>query len=300
MSQPLRTSLPALALPAAFAGLLALARPAQQEPVPLETRTLAPDLYMLEGVAGFAGGNVVVWNRPDGVLLVDGQFDHQVEPILGALARIRGGDDPALDYLVNTHYHRDHTGGNARLVAAGATVLAHENVHERLAADESTSPSALPVVTYADGLTLRPDGHTVRLFHFPSGHTDGDSAVWFEHANVLHLGDLFFNRRFPYIDRGAGGSARGIYAAVDSVLAWLPDDAQVVPGHGPLGTVDELRAYRTMLGDAIDIVTAEIEAGRTLEEARAGGVLDEYGHLSWNFITTDRFLDGLWAELAGE
>jgi glyoxylase-like metal-dependent hydrolase (beta-lactamase superfamily II) len=232
------------------------------------------------------GGNIGLSVGEDGLLLVDSQFADISEPIRAELAKhtADGGADPV--FLVNTHHHGDHVGGNAQL-AAGGRIVAHENVRRRLSRRgtlrdspvEPVAPDALPDVTYADGLSIWFNGEEVRLIHVPGAHTDGDSVVWFTGSNVVHCGDALFLGRFPFIDVPNGGRVSGAIAGLEHVLATVPEDARFIPGHGKVCGAEEVRGYVAMLRDASDKVRAAIEAGKTIEQMKEEKLLDAYSHL---------------------
>ncbi|MBC7987508.1 MAG: MBL fold metallo-hydrolase [Sphingomonadaceae bacterium] len=268
----------------AATALLLLAAPAVAQErdfssVEIRSEPLAPGVAVLFG----AGGNIGVSHGPDGTVLVDDQFAPLTERIQAAVAGL--GATPAR-FLVNTHWHGDHTGGNENLGQAGALILAHDNVRIRMASPQTrrdgegtpaSPPAALPVVTYEDGLKLHLNGDTVHLIHVDSAHTDGDSIVRWERANVLHMGDLFFHRiSLPFIDRDSGGSVQGMIAAAERGLALANDQTRIIPGHGPVATRADLAAYRDMLMLIRDRVAAAIEEGQTIEQIQAMNIAQPY------------------------
>ncbi len=236
-------------------------------------------IHMLEG----RGGNIGLSIGPDGVLMVDDQFAPLAGRITAAIESL-GGALPA--YVLNTHYHGDHTGANPVFGESGV-VVAHENVRVRLVSDEMAS-AGLPVVTYDDGIQLHFNGERIDVMHLPHGHTDGDSVVWFRDANVIHLGDHFFNGRFPYVDVPSGGSVDGLIANLQGVLKMLPADTRIIPGHGPLASVDDLRAYVTVVRESQAMVR-EAVAGGTVEalESEGFGQWEEWGS---GFISAERWI----------
>ena len=189
-------------------------------------------IYMLQG----AGGNIAASIGSDGTLIVDDQFAPLGDKIIASLKSV-GGSTPRM--VVNTHWHGDHTGSNPQM-GEQATIVSHDNVRVRLAGIEDYPRTGLPLVTYSDALTLHFNDQTIALLHLPAGHTDGDSAVWFKQANVIHMGDHFFVRRFPYVDAGSGGTIQGFISNVRNVLAKVPEDIQIIPGHGPLASTQDL------------------------------------------------------------
>lgn len=232
-------------------------------------RQLAPTAWLLTG----HDGNVVIVPDEQGVLFVD---DERATDLAEMLAAARAVSPGPVRYVINTHWHLDHSGGNADLAGAGAVIIAHQNVRTRLATDQfmaaynrtvPASPEiALPTVVFDDAMTVEFGGETLRLRHTPAAHTDGDSLVYLEKANVLHMGDVFFNGLFPFIDRSSGGSIQGLVASVDTALAMANADTQIIPAHGDAASKSDLLAYRDMLMDVRDKVQAGIAAGNTLDE----------------------------------
>lgn len=286
-------------VPLALAALLCAAAATSQDPAAVELR-LVPVGGSVSCLYG-QGGNIGVSDGPDGLLVVDSQFEWLAERIDG---RLRELSERGPVFLVNTHFHGDHTGGNARL-GAGAVVVAHENVRKRLVAGdrrkEPAPPEALPAVTYGDGgLALHWNGEEVRLFHVPSAHTDGDTAVWFTGSKVLHLGDVFFAGRFPYVDVASGGSVAGMIAGVRDVLDRVPADTRIIPGHGEVCGPAELRAYLAMLEEVAGRVREALAAGRSVQEMKELRLLEDYARTwSWS-MGADAFLEVLAASLGGE
>ncbi len=271
-------------IPRLLAGVLGLCAVAfAQERPPIEIRALpvGPDLFMLTG----AGGNLCLAIGEDGALLVDSEYGQLSPKVLAAIAE---KTDKPLRFVVNTHWHFDHVGGNQALAEAGAVVVAHENVRKRMSAEQvlgglgrriPPSPAAaLPKLTFAGALTLHWNGDEIRITHLEPAHTDGDSIVYFSKANVLHAGDVYFNGVYPFIDVNAGGSIDGMIAAVDRLLERADADTKIIPGHGPLSTPDELRQYRQMLAAVREHVQALVKEGKSRDEvvaARPTRNLDE-------------------------
>lgn len=257
--------------------------------VEIKAEQVAPGVAVLFG----AGGNIGVSYGEDGTVLIDDQFAPLTGKIQAAVAAL--GAQP-VKFLVNTHWHYDHTGGNENLGKAGAVIMAHDNVRVRMAAGQGdqkpAAKVALPVVTYADGLKLHLNGEEVRVIHMPAGHTDGDSIVHWTKSNVVHMGDLFFLRMsFPFVDASSGGNVRGVIAAADKVLAMVDDQTKIIPGHGPVASKADLQQYRDMVAQIVSRVEAGVKAGKTLEQIKAERPADGFGVKPDGFITADRFVE---------
>lgn len=253
-------------------------KPAAAADMPsVDTTSLGSNLYMIKG----QGGNVGVAVGPDSVLVIDDQFARMSTAILDAIAVIT---DKPVAYMINTHYHGDHTGGNENFAAAGATIVAHDNVHKRMSAtqksdlfDRETPPSVLsarPDITFSDTATFQTAGQKTVVYHVANGHTDGDSIVHFPDANVIHMGDNFFHGLFPYVDTAAGGTIDGMIAAHQTALDLSNDATQIIPGHGKMASKAELLAAQTLLKDIRGKVQARITAGDSLEDAIAADPLN--------------------------
>lgn len=287
----------ALLLPAAASGQRDLSQ------VEIRPTQLSGNVWMLAG----AGGNLGVLAGPDGVLLVDDQFAELTEKIRAAVAKI---SDHPIAYVLNTHWHGDHTGGNANLRKTGSTIFAHDNVRHRMkhGIESGTfgrvppSPlEALPVVTFNDSMTFHLNGETVTCFHLAPAHTDGDVAVWFREANVLHTGDVLFQGAYPVVDSRAGGTLDGMIAAMDRMLRVIPDDVKIIPGHGGLSTKADLVASRDMLIEARKLVKPLVDAGRSLEDIQSAKPLAPLD-AKWGqgFVKQDRFLAMIVGGMRGE
>jgi cyclase len=281
--------------------LIACATPAMAQEVEIKTQQLAPGVAVLFG----SGGNIGVSYGPDGTVLIDDQFAPLSDKIKAAVAAL--GATP-VKYLVNTHWHGDHSGGNENFANAGAIIFAHENVRIRMADPpvmfgrkvEASPAAALPVVTYADGIKLHLNSEEVRIIHVPPAHTDGDSLIYWNKSNVLHMGDtFFFKETFPFIDAASGGDVRGVIKAADAGLAIADDNTKIIPGHGPVATKADLLAYRTMIADIVGKVDAGIKAGKTLDQIKAMRPADGYGVKADGFITADGFVETVYGMLKG-
>ena len=250
--------------------------------IKIKTTHVAGSVYMLEG----AGGNIGVSVGPDGMLLVDDQFAPLAEKIRAALKELGEG---SLKFLVNTHFHGDHTGGNV-VFGDEAHIISHTNVRKRLQMD-SPPQEALPVVTFNDSLSIHFNGEEIRVIHFPHSHTDGDSVVFFTGSNVVHMGDLFFSGRFPYVDLDSGGDVEGLIKHVEELLSELPPDVKLIPGHGPLSDIDDLKTYHQTLVETADLVRDQIEAGKSLDEIKAVGLPQKWRSWGSGFISTGRWIE---------
>ena len=222
------------------------------------------------------GGNIGLFIGEDGTFLIDDQFAPLTDKIVAAIKSV-GGDFPK--FLINTHYHGDHTGGNENLGQRGTLIVSHDNVRERLSLGsfiaafnmkrEAVSPNGLPVVTFSEDISFHLNGDNIRASHVPHAHTDGDSFIYFKKANVIHAGDLFFNGFYPFIDVTHGGSLKGMIKGVDRVLALADEHTKIIAGHGPLGDKAELTAYRQMLMTAYDRLRRLKMEGKTAQQAAA-------------------------------
>ena len=257
--------------------------------VTITSTKLDANTYMFMG----AGGNIGVSAGDDGILIIDDQFAPLAGKITAALNQIQPG---LPKYIVNTHYHGDHTGGNAHFGEKG-TILAHHNVLKRLSADSSTPAAALPVITFEDNISIHFNHDTLEVIHLGPGHTDGDSVVMWQKANIVHMGDLFFKDRFPYIDLAAGGSVTGYRQNVSLILDRLNNDTQVIPGHGGLANKNDLLKFKHMLDDSINWMRGEIEMGHDLATIKKQGIPQKYDRWGWKFISADKWITTLHKDL---
>ncbi|MHC4992744.1 MAG: MBL fold metallo-hydrolase [Planctomycetota bacterium] len=240
--------------------------------VNIRTTKVAEGIYMLEG----RGGNLGLTIGEDGAFLIDDQYAPLTGKITEAVEKLT---EKPIRFVLNTHWHGDHTGGNENLGKAGAVIVAHENVRERMSVDQfmeafnntvpAAPPKALPVITFSDSVTFHWNGDALHAIHVPAAHTDGDTIVHFRQANVLHLGDTYFNGMYPFIDVASGGAIDGVIAAADLALSLADEDTRIIPGHGPLSGIDELREYRAMLGTVRDRVGELIRQGKSRDEVVA-------------------------------
>ncbi len=257
--------------------------------ITIETIKVSDKVYMLTGY----GGNIGVSVGDDGVFVIDDQFATLTPKILEAIKKI---SNKPIQFLVNTHWHGDHTGGNENFNKLGATIIAHDNVRKRLAEtpkrDKTMRPKeALPVITFNDKLSVHINGEKVAIFHVHDAHTDGDALLYFTKSNVLHTGDVYFNGMYPYIDLGSGGSVNGYIKAVKQTLKLINDGTKIIPGHGKLSNKTEYQAFLTMLETLKANILAEIENGKTEDEVVANTsitkVYDFLGY-SWSFISSEK------------
>jgi glyoxylase-like metal-dependent hydrolase (beta-lactamase superfamily II) len=229
--------------------------------------------------------------------MIDDQFADMAPKLQAAMASL---SEVPLRFVINTHWHGDHTGGNA-VFAAQAPIVAHSKVRERMSkpakrrdGESPASPAgALPVLTFDDRVTLHFNGEEVEVLHVGASHTDGDSVIWFHKSNVVHLGDTFFHGRFPVVDLDSGGSVRGLTKEIEKLLQTLPKDAHLIPGHGPLATMEDLQAYHAMLLDTQKLVAQAMGAGKSAEAMKKEKLLAGYAKLAWQVVNEDAFIDTL-------
>jgi cyclase len=278
---------------ALIAGPAAAQRPDFSK-VEITTEVLAPGVAVLFG----QGGNIGVSFGPDGTVLIDDQFAPLTDKITAAVAKL--GATP-VRFVINTHWHGDHTGGNENLGKAGATIFAHDSVRVRLLAGNANTPpappAALPVVTFANGVTFHLNGDRIDAIFTGGGHTDGDAALYWRKANVLHTGDLMMsNSPFPFIDIASGGNALHLVTTLDLLLTMTNAQTRVIPGHGPVVTQAELKAWRDHISGSIDTVSKARAAGRTLPDFLAANPLKVHDRPG-TFVNADRFATAVWQSL---
>lgn len=289
------TGLAAMTLGALSAWAAAPATAQLQEPdFSVQAQRLGEGLFVLIG----RGGNIGVSSGADGTFMIDDQYAPATPAINAALEQL--GVAP-VRFVLNTHWHGDHTGGNEHYARAGAVIVAHENARARMStpqrgkfrgqATPASPQAALPVITFADSVSLYLNGHRIRALHAAPAHTDGDVMVYFEDANVLHAGDLLFNGLYPFIDPDSGGSVEGLIAAVDLILDTTNDDTVIIPGHGPLSNRAAVRAYRQMLVETSSRVRRLMDDGMDVEQIVAAAPNADYDETwAWSFITGERYL----------
>lgn len=279
----------------ALATSAAVAADDQAAPPTVTTTALTGNLHLLQG----RGGNVVASIGEDGVLIIDDDYEEMVPAYEAALTDLVGADaNPR--FIINTHWHLDHVGGNLFWADRGAVVLAHSNVRERMSTRqemkafdrvvEASPAEALPVITYGDSLALHFNDDDIEVQHYASAHTDGDSVVYFTSENVVHMGDLFFKDGFPFVDLGSGGSVAGYIAAADAILARVDDATVIVPGHGSLADRADLQRYRDMLVTTSSAVQARLDAGESVDSIVEQGLGEEWAPWGTGFINEERWI----------
>jgi len=279
---------------------------AQDAEITFKSTEVATGLYMLEGEGGFAGGNLGLLTGDDGVVLIDDGMPPLTDKLLAAIGELT--KDP-VEFLINTHVHGDHIGGNEVFGKRDATIVAHDNLRHRMETEGITVPNghvpapedALPVVTFSDSVTFHLNGREAFVFHVAQAHTDGDAVIHFREDNVIHTGDAMFNHLFPFVDLDSGGSVDGYIAAQKRILALADEQTKIIPGHGPLADKKDLQVAVDMLEDALSRVRVLVDADKSEEEILAANPLADY-HDDWNwgFITTERMTKTLVRALTAE
>jgi len=294
-----------LVLAAVCACGLAAAQNDDFSKVEIKVTKVAGSVYMLAG----AGGNIGASVGEDGIVVVDDQFAPLADKIQSAL---KGITDKPVRFIINTHYHEDHTGGNAYFQKQ-APIIAHDNVRKRLemggqagnggAVRFEAKPQpkeALPIITFDHDVTVHLNGEDIRALYMPAGHTDGDSVIFFPKSNVVHMGDDFVTYGFPFIDVDSGGSIDGMIDGVEKVLAQVPADVKIIPGHGPISTVEDVKPYLAMLKATREVVAKALKDGKTLDQMKQAKLLDPWKKFSGEFISEDAFLETLYNSLSGQ
>jgi cyclase len=262
-----------------------------RQDVNVRTTKVSGNVYMLQG----RGGNIGAVVGLDGILIVDDDYKAVSQKLAAALKEL-GSEKPR--FILNTHWHGDHTEGN-EFFGKDSTIVAHVNVRKRLLDPPvifgmKTPPyasHALPIVTYTESMALHVNGEEVRLVHYPNGHTDGDTVVFFKNANVVHLGDHFFVERFPFVDLDSGGSVQGLINNIATLIRQIPPDAKLIPGHGPLATIEDLKTYHQTIVDTANLIQAEMKKGKSADEIRKMGLPEKYKVWGSGFIKTDMWID---------
>ena len=268
--------------------------------VEIKAQELAPGIAVLFG----SGGNIGVSHGEDGTILIDDQFAPLTDKIAAAVAGL--GATPT-EFVINTHWHFDHTGGNENFGERGALIFAHHNVRSRMMMGSTgqfevpPAPEvALPVVTYEQGVRFHRNGDTIDVMFVGGGHTDGDSVVFWREDNIVHMGDLYFNiPGYPFIDVASGGNALHAMASLDAVIRMIDDDTQVIPGHGPMSDKAGLVAYRALIGQAVELVRKLKDGGASVEEAVAAKPLANFDR-GEGFIGPDAFVTAIYRSLDSE
>ncbi|GAC1633868.1 MAG: MBL fold metallo-hydrolase [Candidatus Acidiferrum sp.] len=275
--------------------------------VEIKVTKVSGNIYMLEG----EGGNIAASVGEDGIVIVDDEFAPLADKIQAALKNL-GITDKPVRFVINTHYHGDHADGNSLFANAGSTVIAQDNVRKRLISGgvagnggsmkmeaKPAEKAALPIITFEHDVTVHLNGEDIRALHFPAGHTDGDAIIFFPKNNVVHMGDDFVRYGFPFIDVASGGSVQGMIDGVEKAIAQLPADVKVIPGHGALSNLDDVRAYIKMLKDTTAAVQKAINAHKTVEQMKQEKVLAPSAKFSGDFVNQDTFIETLYNSLTG-
>jgi glyoxylase-like metal-dependent hydrolase (beta-lactamase superfamily II) len=286
----------------------AVAQNEDLEKVQIKTTQVAADVYLLQGDDA---GNIAASVGEDGIVLVDDEFAPLASKIAASLKAL-GITDKPVRFVLNTHHHFDHTGGNVPFAQGGATIIAHDNVRRRLIEGgrggnggsmhlDQQPPGkkdALPIITFEHQLTVHLNGEDIQALHYPAAHTDGDIVIYFPKANVVHMGDDYVRYGFPFIDVEAGGSVQGMIKACDDVLQRLPANVKIIPGHGELSNADELRQYVGMLKATSAAVARALQSGKTMDQMKREQVLADWSRqYSGDFISTDAFIETLYYSL---
>lgn len=272
----------------------------QTQDITVKTQKINGNVTMLQG----RGGNVGASVGADGILIVDDDFA-QVAPKIAEALKALGSEKPR--FVLNTHWHGDHTGGNA-FFGKDSLIIAHANVRKRMSVESTVrgnkippAPAvALPVLTYDQTMSVHFNGEEIRVIHFPNGHTDGDSIIFFTKSNVVHMGDDFFKERFPFVDLESGGSVQGLMKNIGDVIKQMPADVKIIPGHGSLATLDDLKTYHQMLIETTDAVQKGMMAGKTLEGLKKDGFPEKYKAWGEGFIKTDAWIETIHKSLSAK
>ncbi len=267
--------------------------------VVIKEEQIVENIYMLTG----SGGNMMLITGDEATILVDDQFAPLAEKIESKVKELSISD---LKYVLNTHWHGDHTGGNEYLGNQGKIIVAHENVRERLSTDQlmkafsrevkAKPKGAWPQITFNDKMSLYVNDIQVELIHVHHAHTDGDSFVYLPEANVLHMGDCFLNGRFPFIDLGSGGSVKGAIEATEAALMLVDKKTKIIPGHGSIASLNDLKQYNYMLRTIYDRVMQSIKAGDSLETLKSKNLTFGFESYDGGFIGAEKFIDTIWTE----
>lgn len=273
---------------------------AQQFATSFKSTEVAPGIFMLDGVDGFGGGNVALLIGEDYTVLIDDAMTPTAPLLLEAVTALAGSQ---VDFVINTHVHGDHVGGNQYVAEKGAIIVGHDNIRTRMIPDSqlNTGPGALPIVTFSEEVTFHVNGHEAFVFHIENAHTDGDAAILFREANVIATGDVMFHKIFPFIDLDNGGSVKGYKAGQKRLIELADDKTRFIPGHGPIATKADLRADLLNLIDWESSVRALLEKGMSEEEIVAANPLASYHDVyNWGFITTEKMTRTLIRSITAE
>jgi glyoxylase-like metal-dependent hydrolase (beta-lactamase superfamily II) len=282
---------------------LALAAPLQAQDLAssFDATEVAPGVYMLTGAEGkFGGGNMSVLVGDEQVVLIDDAMVPTAQPVLDAVNKLAGR---APDFVINTHIHGDHVGGNALMQENGSYVVAHDNIRKRLATDseDAGGDGGLPIITFSESVTFHVNGHELYVFHVHHAHTDGDGVIHFRDQNVIHAGDILFNNLFPFIDLDTGGSVEGFINAQKKLVAMADVDTVFIAGHGELASKADVERNLAVLIDGRNLVKALVDKGMTEEEVLAANPLAKYhDDYNWSFITTERMTTTHYRDLTSE
>jgi cyclase len=273
--------------------------------VQIKVTKVAGNVYLLEG----ADGNIGAFVGEDGIILVDDGYATLAEKIQAAL---RGISDKPIRFIINTHYHGDHVGANG-FFQKQAPVIAHDNARTRMEEDgiigdrgeikweaKAQPKAAWPILTYDHSLTIHLNGEDIQVWHVPNAHTDGDSIVFFPKSNVVHMGDVFLRIGFPFVDLEGGGTVRGLIAGLEEVIGKLPPDVKVIPGHGMVSNLDDVRACVKMLKETLAAVEKGVKQGKSFEQLKQEKVLEPWEEWSTGFVTSNVFLETLYNDLTGK
>jgi cyclase len=263
--------------------------------------TLSDNIHVLMGINGFTGGNIALLTGPDGVIMIDDSMPPLGAKLKAAIAKVT---PDAVDFIINTHVHGDHTGLNAEFARDGSWIIGHENLRKQMkergnGVSQTPPAEALPVITFSDEMGFHLNNERARIIHMASAHTSGDAIIHYAEANIIHTGDLMFNGLFPYIDLNSGGSVNGYLMAQQKMLSMSDDNTKIIPGHGPMSSKADLQAAVDMLQDCIAIIQKHVDEGMTEDEVVKANPLQKY-HDDWNwgFITTERMTRQLFKGLS--